>query len=85
MMSDPIFQPSSSYRTQRHHGRGIVRTALIWTAVAVVAMIAFGTFAWAVGLVFHLIGFLIKVALVTAVVAVVWRFFSRRGRARWYS
>ena len=60
------------------HGRGILRTALMWTAIALLAVFAFGTVMWALGLVFHLAGLLLRIALITAVVAFVWRRITRR-------
>ena len=78
-MSDPIYQPSSStYCAPRRHGRGIVRTAILWTAIAVAVMVGFGFAITALGFVFHLIGILFEAALVTAVVAFVWRTFAHR-------
>ena len=64
----------------RHRGRrhGIVRTAAMWVLIALAVILAFGTVAWALGLVFHLAVFLLKIALVTAVVAFVWRRIVRR-------
>ena len=63
----------------RRHGRGIVRTVLMWTAIAVRVMLAFGTVTWAFGLLFSLAALILKVALVTAVVAFVWRRVARRN------
>jgi hypothetical protein len=59
-------------------GRGVVRTALMWAALALVVFLAFGTAMWALGLVFHLLGLLLRIALITAVVALVWRRVTRR-------
>lgn len=83
-MFDSPFQQTDrpyqqSYGPGRCHGRGIVRTVLFWTAVAVLAMFAFGVVTWAFGLVFHLLGLLVRIALVTAVVAFVWRRVTRRN------
>ena len=63
----------------RRHGYGIVRTVLMWTAIAVLIMLAFGTVTWAFGLIFGLFALLLKIALVTAVVAFVWRRVARRN------
>ena len=76
--SDPPYQ---AYRTGPGRcggGYRFLRTVLMWTAIAVVAMLALGTAAWVFGLVFHLLGLLVRVALVTAVVAFVWRRITRR-------
>ena len=73
------YRPYSDYYEgggPRPHG--ILRTVLIWAAVAVAAILLFGTAVWAVGLLFHLAELLLKVALVTAVVALVWRRITRR-------
>jgi hypothetical protein len=52
--------------------------------VALLIGMAFGSTFWVFGLFFHLIGLLVRVALVTAVVALVWRRFAhgRRHRSR---
>lgn len=82
-MFDSPFQETDrpyrhSYGPARCHGPGIVRTALMWTAIAVAAMLAFGAVIWAFGLVFHLAALLLRVAIVTAVIAFVWRRVTRR-------
>ena len=76
-MYDRPFQETNPHPPRHRHG--IIRTVVMWTAIAVVAMLAFGTVAWAFGLLFHLAALLLRVALVTAVVAFVWRRISRRG------
>jgi hypothetical protein len=38
------------------HRSGIMRTALMWAAIAVVAMVAFGAVSWAFGVVFAPVG-----------------------------
>jgi hypothetical protein len=77
-MSDHPFQ--STYRHQAcPRPRSIVRTALVWGAIAIVAMMVFGTGIWAIGLIFHLIGLLFQIALITAVAAFVWRWVTRRN------
>ncbi len=71
----------SSYGPRPYHcgpGRGMLRTVLMWTAVALLVVFAFGTVTWALGLVFHLAGLLLRIALITAVVAFVWRRITRR-------
>ncbi|MDA8045597.1 MAG: hypothetical protein M0Z30_10215 [Actinomycetota bacterium] len=60
------------------HRHSIVRTVVTWAAIALIAMTAFGLAAWAFGLIFHLAVLLIKVVLVTAVVALVWRRITGR-------
>ncbi len=82
-MFDSPFQETDrpyrqSYGPARCHGHGIVRTALMWTAIAVAAMLAFGAVTWAFGLVFHLAALLLRRAIVTAVIAFVWRRVTRR-------
>ena len=61
------------------HGRGVVRTVLMWTAIAVLVMCAFGVVTWAFGLLFGLFALILKIAIVTAVVAFVWRRVARRN------
>lgn len=61
-------------------GGSVFRTVAMWTALAIGVFILFGVLAWAFGLVVGLIGFLIKVAIVTAVVAFVWRRVAHRRR-----
>lgn len=80
-MPQPTYPSSSAYPPSRHHrSHPILRLGMLWAGVAIVAMVAFGVFAWAVGLVFHLIGLLFEVAIITAVAAVVWRVLTHRGR-----
>ena len=69
----------------RHRGRrhGIVRTAAMWVLIALAVILAFGTVTWALGVAVHLAAFLLKVALVTAVVAFVWRRIVRRHPRRY--
>lgn len=73
------YQRSCGSWLGHRHGRGIVRTVLMWTAIVVIAMLAFGAVTWVFGLVFSLAAFILKVALVTAVVAFVWRRVTRRN------
>jgi hypothetical protein len=77
--SYPPYQNYGGPWPSRCHGRGVVLTALKWGAIAVLALLAFGAVTWAFGLVFSLIGLIFKVALVTAVVAFVWRRVARRN------
>ena len=74
------YQKSCGPWPMSRHGRGIVRTVLMWTAIALGIMFAFGVVTWAFGLIFGLIALLFKIALVTAVVAFVWRRVARRNR-----
>lgn len=80
-MSDPVYQSPTRSCTRRH-SHGIVRTAFIWTAIAVAVMVGFGLVITALGFVFHLIGLLFEAAVVTAVVAFVWRTVTHRGHYR---
>ena len=72
--------PYDDYGWRRHRGHrhGFVRTAAMWVLIAVGVILAFGTVTWVLGVVFHLAAFLLKVALVAAVVAFVWRRIVRR-------
>ena len=64
-----------------HRRPGLLRMVLIGIAVAFAASFVFGALFWVLGLAFHLVGLLLRVALVTAVVAWVWRrVASRPGR-----
>ena len=77
--SYPPYQKYSGPWPGHRPGHGIVRTAVKWGAIAVLVMLAFGAVTWAFGLVFSLIALIFKVALVTAVVAFVWRRVTRRN------
>lgn len=55
----------------------LMRRVLIWVAIALVVGFALSSGLWALGWLFHLVGFLVRVALVTAVVALVWRRVTR--------
>lgn len=81
--TDPPYQQAYGPGPARGRGHGIVRTVLLWTAIAVAAMLAFGTITWAFGLLFHLAALLLRIALVTAVVAFVWRRVTRRHGHRY--
>lgn len=89
MYETPFHQtdsPFHSYQDGRHRpgpGYRFLRTVLMWAAVAVVAMLALGAAAAVFGIAFHLIGLLIRIALVTAVVAFVWRRITRRHQRNW--
>lgn len=61
-------------------GPGFGRMALIAIGVAIAASFIFGALFWVLGLFFHLVGLAIRVAVVTAVVAFVWRRVASRGR-----
>ena len=64
-----------------HRRPSLLRMVLIGVAVAFAASFVFGTLFWVLGLAFHLFGLLLRVALVTAVAAWVWRrVTSRTGR-----
>ena len=76
--TDRPYQQAYGPGPTRRHGCGIMRTALMWAAIAVVAMVAFGAVSWAFGVVFTLLALLLKIAIVTAVIAFVWRRFNRR-------
>ena len=76
----PLYQKYCGPFPGRRHGSGIVRTVLMWTAIAVLVMCVFGVATWAFGLIFGLFALLLKIALVTAVVAFVWRRVARRNQ-----
>ena len=65
-------------------GRGLLGTALMVVVIAVGAVLVLGTAFWAIGLVFHLLGWIVRVALLAAVAALVWRRVTRgRGHKDW--
>jgi uncharacterized membrane protein len=74
-MNDYTFQEGHQGCRHRH---GIVRTALMWAGIAVLAMLVLGAVTSIFGLVFGLAVLLIKIAIVTALVAFVWRRITRR-------
>lgn len=61
-------------------GYHLLRTAAMWVGIAFVAMLALGTAGWLFGMAFHLLALLVRIALVTAVIAFVWRRITRRQR-----
>ena len=86
-MYETPFQQSDHYQAYPPRpGRGgpagfgyrFLRTVLMWVGVAIIAMLALGTLGWAFGLAFHLLGLLFRIALVTAVIAFVWRRITSR-------
>lgn len=77
-MHDHQLYQTNYGETDRGPGRSIVRTVIFWTVLAVGAMFLLGTAFWALGLIFHLVSLLFRVALITAVVAFVWRAVTRR-------
>ena len=46
--------------------------------IAVIAAVGLSITFWALGFLFHLLGWILKVAVLAAVAAVVWRWVSRR-------
>ena len=86
MYDTPFHQSESPYHSYDSGpgpcgpGYRFLRTILMWVAVAVIVVLALGAVGWAVGIAFHLLGLLFRIALVTAVVAFVWRRITRRHR-----
>ena len=86
MYETPFHQSNPPYQSyQGGPGRAgppfrILRTILMWVGIAFIVMLALGTAGWVFGLAFHLVGLLVRIALVTAVVAFVWRRITRRHR-----
>ena len=64
-----------------HRGRSIFSLIVMIAVVAVGAVLVLGTAFWVLGLVFHMVGWILKVALLAAVAALVWRSITR-GRSR---
>jgi hypothetical protein len=82
-----MYRYGSYFATEAPPRRGpgaLLRRLAVWAAVGFLALVVLGSTLWAFGLLFHLVGLLLKVALVTAVAAAVWRFVSRGrfGRSR---
>jgi hypothetical protein len=65
----------------RRGDRSILGLVVMVAVAVLVAMVGLGFAFWALGLFFHLLGFILRVALLTAVVAFVWRRVVR-GRSR---
>lgn len=87
MQDNPFHRPYPSYDPNYgaapdgyRHGRGIVHTALVWTAIGLIAVLAFGSVLWVFGLVFHLALLALRIVLIAALVAFVWRRIVRRRR-----
>lgn len=59
----------------------VLSLVLLICGVAVVAAVGLGAVFWALGFLFHIAGLILRIALITAVVAFVWRRVVR-GRCR---
>ena len=59
----------------------VLSLVLLICGVAVVAAVGLGAVFWALGFLFHVAGLILRIALITAVVAFVWRRVVR-GRCR---
>jgi hypothetical protein len=62
----------------RPHKQSVFSLVVMIAIVVVVAVLALALGFWLLGLVFHLAGLIIKVAIVAAVAALIWRRISRR-------
>ena len=71
---------SPSGGPDEHRGRSIFSLIVMIAIVAVAAVLVLGTAFWVLGLAFHLLGWIVKVALLAAVAALVWRRITR-GRS----
>ncbi|MGH9055223.1 MAG: hypothetical protein ACRDYY_05070 [Acidimicrobiales bacterium] len=64
-----------------HHGRSVL-SLIVWIAViAVVAALGLGLAVWAFGFLFSLVGWILRVAVIAGVAALIWRRVVR-GRCR---
>jgi len=72
---------SPSADPDEHRGRSIFSLIVMGAVVAVGAVLVLGAAFWVLGLVFHLAGWIIKVAILAAVAALVWRRVTR-GRSQ---
>lgn len=64
------------------HRNSVLSLVLLIGTIVVVASIALGLVLWTVGLVFSLAGVILRVLILTAVVALVWRYIARRRSCR---
>lgn len=76
--TDNPYPPYRGGRSSCSFGFRLLRTVAMWVGIAVVAMLVLGAAGWVFGMAFHLIGLLVRIALVTAVVAFVWKRITRR-------
>ena len=65
----------------RPQSHSVLSLIILVCLVAVAAAVGLGLAFWALGFVFHVAGLLLRIALVTAVIAFVWRRVVR-GRCR---
>jgi putative flippase GtrA len=79
------FGPSSSTGSaagpsqQEPRRHSVLSLILLIAAVAVVTTVGLGFAFWALGFLFHMLGWILRVAILTAVVAFVWKRVTRRG------
>jgi hypothetical protein len=67
----------SPYSDEPSH-RSVFSLVLTIVVIAVAASVGLGVAFWAVGLVFHLFGWILRIALLAGVAAFVWRWVNRR-------
>ncbi len=63
-------------------GNSALSLILLIAVVVVVAVVGLGLAFWVLGTLFHFAGFIVRIALVTAVVALVWRRIAGRRSRR---
>ena len=75
---------NAGYRGSGHHPRrhGLARMVLTAVAVGIVASLLLGPAFWALGVAFHLVSALVRLALLGAVALFVWHRIRRRIGAR---
>jgi len=61
-----------------HHKNSIFSLIVMIVVVAIIGAVALSVTFWALGFLFHLAGWILKVALLAAVAAFVWRWVNRR-------
>jgi hypothetical protein len=76
--SDPLGTAPHSGPEERRHS--VLSLVLLIAAVTVLGIIALGFTFWALGFLFHIFGLILKIALLAAVAAFVWR---RVVRGHW--
>ncbi len=68
----PTYPPGPAPETGRH-GPSLLRMVVAVALIAMVASLVFGSALWAVGLVFHLVGFVVRLAILAAIGRFIWR------------
>ncbi len=75
------YPPGPAPQTGRH-GPGLMRMIVAALLIAMVASLVFGPALWAVGFVFHLVGFVVRLAILAAIGRFIWRRVVHRPAGR---